>query len=156
MKFIAATTLYLGVSTALAVPALHTRHSRTDSSGLQRGNAGGDPVADAPPSETIVLVEDGEAVEDVVPPVEDVAPPVAPPMGGDEPVEGGEGGEAGEGEEGAENEVELEAQFGDIVALEGGDLKQDVLYPPNVSILSTRCLSPSVLYTYTITVGRCL
>jgi hypothetical protein len=43
-----------------------------------------------------------------------------------------EGGEGGEGE-GEENEVELEAQFDEAVALQGGDIKQDTLYPPGVS-----------------------
>jgi hypothetical protein len=54
-------------------------------------------------------------------------------------VGGGAGGEAGAGEgagegEGAENEVEVQAQFGEVVELQGGDLKQDILYPPGVSL----------------------
>lgn len=43
---------------------------------------------------------------------------------------GEEAGEA-EGEEG--NEVETEGAFGTAVALTGGDIKQDVLFPPGVS-----------------------
>jgi hypothetical protein len=43
---------------------------------------------------------------------------------------------AGEAADAEENEVEIEAAFGEEVALQGGDLKQDVLYPPSVSVIS--------------------
>jgi hypothetical protein len=41
------------------------------------------------------------------------------------------GGEAGT-EEGEDNEVEIESEFGTAVRLEGGNLKQDVLFPAGV------------------------
>lgn len=49
--------------------------------------------------------------------------------------EGAGGEEGGEAEEGEENEVEIEAQFDEAVALEGGDIKQDTLFPTGVSKL---------------------
>ena len=43
---------------------------------------------------------------------------------------------AAEGEAGAEQEIEIEAAFGEQVALQGGDIKQDVLLPASVSTVS--------------------
>jgi hypothetical protein len=56
-----------------------------------------------------------------------------------------EGDAAAEGE-GAENEVEIEGSFGEIIDLVGGELKQDILYTPTVSLLSSPLLSHHSLH----------
>lgn len=56
-------------------------------------------------------------------------------LAAEEGAVGGEaGGDAGGEEAGEENEVELEAEFGVPVTLQGGDLKQDILFAPGVSL----------------------
>lgn len=42
------------------------------------------------------------------------------------------GGEAGGEAEGEENEIEQQGEFGASIALQGGDVKQDTLFPPGV------------------------
>lgn len=118
MKFLIAAAITLPFSVVLSAPTIGSGSSLS--------------------GPELVPVQGGDAVL-VEPPAggdTEVADPVVEDPAAGEPAEGGEGeageGEAGEGEEDAANEVELEAAFGDTVALEGGDLKQDVLYPPGV------------------------
>lgn len=133
MKFLVFVAVCLKVTGVLAAPATTFGSTGPEIIPIAGGDTVTEPVEGNDPANSEPVVEEPVAS----PPVE--APPVETPPAGSDPVEEapGEGGEGGEGEEGEGNEVELEAAFGDTVALEGGDLKQDVLYPPSVS-----CLSP--------------
>jgi hypothetical protein len=134
MKFLTFVALSLKLSAVLAAPAPTSRYTGPIIIPISEGSTPAEPIADGGDSgNSPPVVEEPAATPPVATPPVETPPPVADPVEG-EPAEGGEGGEGGEGEEGeGGEEVELEAAFGDTVALEGGDLKQDVLYPPSVS-----------------------
>ncbi|KAI6784134.1 uncharacterized protein J7T54_004680 [Emericellopsis cladophorae] len=116
---LALAAICLKASTALAVPTLLARNAHRDSVSLLGEMFAGEESAGGKPLGNVEVVERGDTVEVVEPPA----------AGGDEDVV--EAGEASENEEGAfEYKVEIEALFGDSVALESGDLKQGDAYPP--------------------------